>query len=189
MEINVHLYLHIHVKIQCWFSLDQCVWADSQIQFVFQHANGPPFHIPGTAPHFTLRWLKEVLFPSAQQVILACSFVQIVCQTLMIKPKHLRLESLVPSKEDLAVYPQLLLGTANCWEGLPGITEHMPPSAGCWHTSCGYRRMLTHPQKSESHLNSCPKIHAYHFHTQSCLVKVYPALTGYRDLTVIWYIV
>lgn len=103
-----------------------------------RNANGPPFHIPGTAPHVSLRWLKKVLFPSAQQVILACSFVQIVCQTLTTKPKHLRLESLVPSKEDLAVDPH-----SCCW-AQPSAGRDCPASCGTRHPAQGADTHTSH---------------------------------------------
>lgn len=56
MEINVHLYLHIHVKIQCWFPLDQCVWMDKtgSVCAPNRSAHGPHFPTLGIAPHFSL---------------------------------------------------------------------------------------------------------------------------------------
>lgn len=77
-------------------------------------------------------------------MILACSFVQIVYQPLMMKLQPLRLESLVPFKEDLPVYRRAAAG--HSWvlgrtaqhpvahttqPGVPILTPHVARE-GCW---------------------------------------------------------
>lgn len=80
---------------------------------------------------------------TAEKSFLTCSFIQIIglkyCQTLMKKPKRLRLDSLVLSKEGLPVCPR-----AAAWHGsaLGRAAHTTPPGPGCWcshHTGC--RRM------------------------------------------------
>lgn len=110
-------YLHIHVKIQCWFPLDQRVRMDSQVQFVLRTEvlTGlafPPRRCTNTLVY--MKWFRKHFFPffpscTAEKSVLTCFFIHIIveyCQTLVKKPKCLRLDSLVLSKEGLPVCPR-----------------------------------------------------------------------------------
>lgn len=100
----------------------------------------------------------------------------------MKKPKCLRLDPLVLSKEGLPVCPRAAArhGSEH-WEGLFSIPQPTHPAQGAdAHTSRAKEGWLTRPQTSEPHLDFFPKIHYLHLHTQSCHVKVHTTLTGYR---------
>lgn len=77
--------------------------------------------------------------------------------------------------------PEMLLGTAGCWEGMPIVTWPTPTGQDAdAHTSPVNKGQLTQPQRSEPHLDSCPKVRDFHLRAQSCRVKVYTALIGWR---------
>lgn len=83
-------------------------------------------------------------------------------QTLMKKPKHLRLDLWFFLKRACLCAPELLLGTAERWEGLPGIPRPIPPGSGCCCSiSWTKEGWLPHPRKPEPHLGSCPKMHDF----------------------------
>lgn len=68
---------------------------------------------------------------------------------------------------------------SECWEGLPSITWPTPSGQGAdVHTSQVNKGRLTQPQRSEPHLDSCPKVRDFHLRAQSCHVKVCTALIG-----------
>jgi hypothetical protein len=93
----------------------------------------PPWALPHTS--FYIRCFRKVLFLSAQQVMLMflCSNhgSQVVCQTLMTNPNISGRNLWFPLKRTYPCAPELLLGTAEFWEGLPNLTWLLPPEPGC----------------------------------------------------------
>lgn len=183
-------YLHIHVKIQCRFPLDRRVRMDSQVQFVRRtemHTGlgFPPRHYPNTLVY--MKWFRKhfctvLFFPLCTAEVFSDVFLysnhrsKILCQTLMKKPKRLRLDSLVLSKEGLPV-PQ---SCGQAWLSSGKGCPHHPARRADAHSTQAEEGWLPHPQKSEPHLDSCPKIHELHHRAESCPVKIHIALTGYR---------
>lgn len=99
-----------------------------------------PSH-PGTAPTLGYtRWFRKHFFPflpcTAEKSVLTCFFIHIIgleyCQTLVKKPKRLRLDSLFFLKRACLCAPALLLGTAEHSEGLLSIPRPTRLSPGCW---------------------------------------------------------
>lgn len=137
-------YLHIHVKIQCWFPLDQRVRRDSQVQFVLRTEmltglTFPPGHCPNTSVY--MKWFESIFsfFPSctAEKYILTCFFIQIIGLKYYVKlwwrsPNVSGWILWFFLKRACLCAPKLLLGTAEHWEGLLSIPQLTPPGPGCW---------------------------------------------------------
>lgn len=142
----------------------------------------------GTTPTLWFTWndLESIsvrsFFPLCTAEIFSDVFLysnhrsKILCQTLMKKPKRLRLDSLVLSKEGRPV-PQ---SCGQAWLSSGKGCPHHPAQGADAHSTQAEEGWLPHPQKSEPHLDSCPKIHELHHRAESRPVKIHIALTGYR---------